>query len=121
MVELTPLAAEKLSGLMSQNPAQRVLRVFVAGRGCCSTQFGLALDEARLPDDAVVERNGIAVAVDPDSLPHVEGATIDFVDALMGGGLTVRNPQVDSAGGSPAARRPPGTSPAPAAAASSSP
>jgi iron-sulfur cluster assembly protein len=105
MVELTPLAAEKLSGLMSQNPAQRVLRVFVAGRGCCSTQFGLALDEARLPDDAVVERNGIEVAVDPDSLPYVAGATIDFVDALMGGGFTVRNPTVDSGGGCACGRR----------------
>ena len=49
-------------------------------------------------DDAVVERAGIEVAVDPDSLPYVEGATIDFVDALMGGGFTVRNPRVESGG-----------------------
>ena len=96
---MTPLAAEKLSGLMSQNPAQRVLRVYVAGQSCCGFQYGLALDEARLPDDAVVERAGIQVAVDPDSLPYVDGATIDFVDALMGGGFTVRNAKLDSAGG----------------------
>ena len=99
MIELTPLAAEKLSGLMSQNPAQRVLRVYVAGQSCCGYQYGLALDEARLPDDAVVERGGIEVAVDPDSLPYVEGSTIDFVDALMGGGFTVRNPKLDPPGG----------------------
>ncbi len=99
MIEVTPLAAEKLSGLMSQNPAQRVLRVYVAGQSCCGFQYGLALDEAHLPDDAVVERAGIEVAVDPDSLPYVDGATIDFVDALMGGGFTVRNAKLDSAGG----------------------
>ena len=99
MIEVTPLAAEKLSGLMSQNPAQRVLRVYVAGQSCCGFQYGLALDEARLPDDAVVERAGIQMAVDPDSLPYVDGATIDFVDALMGGGFTVRNAKLDSAGG----------------------
>ena len=105
MIELTPLAAEKLSGLMSQKPAQRVLRVFVAGQSCCGYQYGLALDEARLPDDAVVERAGIEVAVDPDSLPYVEGATIDFVDALMGGGFTVRNAKLDPGGGCACGRR----------------
>lgn len=98
MIELTPVAAEKLSGLMRDNPAQRVLRVYVAGKSCCSYQYGLALDEATLPDDAVVQRAGIDVAIDPDSLPFLQGATIDFVDALMGGGFTVRNPSVDGGG-----------------------
>ena len=105
MIELTPLAAEKLTGIMSKDPAQRVLRVYVAGQSCCGYQYGLALDGARLPDDAVVERAGIEVAVDPDSLPYVEGATIDFVDALMGGGFTVRNPRIDSGGGCACGRR----------------
>jgi len=105
VIELTPLAAEKLSGLMSANPAQRVLRVYVAGQSCCGYQYGLALDDARLPDDAVVERAGIEVAVDPDSLPYVEGATIDFVDALMGGGFTVRNPKIDAGSGCACGRR----------------
>src|SRR5205814_6270642 len=105
VIELTPLAAQMLSGLMSQNPAQRVLRVYVAGQSCCGYRYGLALDAARLPDDAVVERDGIEVAVDPDSLPYAEGSTIDFVEALMGGGFTVRNPKLDSAGGCACGRR----------------
>jgi iron-sulfur cluster assembly protein len=98
VIDLTPVAAEKLSGIMAQNPAQRVLRVYVAGKSCCSYQYGLALDEASLPDDAVVQRAGIDVAIDPESLPFLQGATIDFVDALMGGGFTVRNPAVDGGG-----------------------
>lgn len=105
MIELTPLAAEKLGGIMSQNPAQRVLRVYVAGQSCCAVQYGLALDEAALPGDAVVQRAGIEVAVDPESLPQVDGATVDFVDALMGGGFTVRNPKTDRAGGCACGRR----------------
>jgi iron-sulfur cluster assembly protein len=105
VIELTPLAAEKLTGLIAATPEQRVLRVFVAGQSCCGYQYGLALDAARLPDDAVVERAGIEVAVDPDSLPYVDGATIDFVDALMGGGFTVRNPKLDTGGGCTCGRR----------------
>ena len=105
MIELTPLAVEKLSGLMSASPAQRVLRVYVAGQSCCGYRYGLALDAAHLPDDAVVERAGIEVAIDPDSLPFVDGATIDFVDALMGGGFTIRNPKLDTGGGCACGRR----------------
>jgi iron-sulfur cluster assembly accessory protein len=105
MVDLTPLAAEKLTGLIAANPQQRYLRVFVAGRSCCAVQYGLALDEQPLPDDAVLERSGIEVAIDPDSLPFVTGATIDFVDAELGGGFMVRNPTAESGGGCSCGRR----------------
>ena len=98
MVELTPLAAEKLNGLLGSHPERRVLRVYVAGRSCCGFQYGLALDDAAAPNDATVERSGIAVAVDPDSLPYVEGATVDFVDSPEGAGFTVRNSRLDSGG-----------------------
>ena len=98
MIELTRLAAEKLSGLLAANPDQRVLRVFVAGKSCCGTQYALALDTVAAADDAVVQQSGIDVVVDPRSLPFVQGATVDFVDALMGGGFTVRNPSQDGGG-----------------------
>jgi len=98
MVELTPLAAEKLNGLLSSHPERRVLRVYVAGRSCCGFQYGLALDGTSAPNDAMVERSGIAVAVDPDSLPYVDGATVDFVDSPEGAGFTVRNSRLDSGG-----------------------
>lgn len=105
VIDLTPLAAEKLSGLIAANPQQRYLRVFVSGRSCCAVQYGLALDEQPMPDDAVLELSGIAVTIDPDSLPHVEGATIDFVDAELGSGFTVRNPAAGSGGGCACGRR----------------
>lgn len=102
---MTPAAAEKLTGLIAGNPTQRVLRVYVAGRSCCAVQYGLALDEAALPGDAVGQAAGIDIAVDPESLPHVEGATIDFVDALMGGGFMVRSAKAESGGGCACGRR----------------
>ena len=97
VIDLTPLAAEKLTGLIAANPERRYLRVFVSGRSCSGVRYGLALDEGPLPDDAVLQRSGVAVTIDPDSLPFVEGATIDFVDAELGGGFTVRNPAAESA------------------------
>lgn len=92
MIEFTPLAAEKLQGLRAADPANAVLRVAVAGKGCCGYSYSLGFEEAADTTDAVFKSSGIPVAVDPESLPHVQGTTIDFVDALVGGGFTVKNP-----------------------------
>ncbi|HUG56200.1 MAG TPA: iron-sulfur cluster assembly accessory protein [Candidatus Limnocylindrales bacterium] len=96
MLEVTPLAAEKLTGLRAADPAHRYVRVYVAGGGCCGVRFALAFDEAARPDDTVLERGGIPLAIDPVSLPHVEGATIDYVNEPAGEGFVVDSP---SAGG----------------------
>jgi iron-sulfur cluster assembly protein len=39
-----------------------------------------------------VEGHGVTALIDPRSAPIVEGSTLDFSDALLGGGLKVRNP-----------------------------
>ena len=91
VIELTPVAAERLAALRADTCADGFLRVYVAGNSCCGPQYGLAFDESTAAGDTVTELSGIPVAVDPSSLPYVEGATIDFVDALMGGGFRVTN------------------------------
>ncbi|MFN2520489.1 MAG: HesB/IscA family protein [Candidatus Limnocylindria bacterium] len=91
MIELTAAAAAKLHELRDPAGGQQVLRLWVAGKTCCGYSYGLAFDESAEPGDTVVEREGIPVAVDPRSLPLVKDATIDFVDALMGAGFTVRD------------------------------
>jgi iron-sulfur cluster assembly accessory protein len=36
---------------------------------------------------------GVRVLVDPKSVPIVRGSTLEFNDALLGGGLRMLNPQ----------------------------
>jgi len=98
MIELTPTAAEMLRSLRTTAPDRQVLRVYVAGRGCCRVQYGLALDGAADETDTVAEREGISVAVDPASLPFVEGATVDYVETDEGTGFVVRNPSFEGGG-----------------------
>ena len=90
MIELTPVAADKLRELRGDDPAKAVLRLYVAGKSCCSTRYGLAFDDAADPQDTVTELQGIPLAIDPLSAPHCEGATIDFVDSDAGAGFFVR-------------------------------
>jgi iron-sulfur cluster assembly protein len=100
MVNLTPAAAEKLSGIMSQKGMveSHALRVFVKGGGCGGMQYGMTFDEAR-DGDEVYEQHGLRVIVDSTSLFYIDGANIDYVDNLMGGGFHIDNPQATSACG----------------------
>jgi iron-sulfur cluster assembly protein len=90
MIEMTREAALRLKELRGDDPTKAVLRLYVAGKSCCSTRYGLAFDDVPDPQDAVSELQGIRVAIDPLSAPHCEGATIDFVDSPSGAGFFVR-------------------------------
>ena len=43
-------------------------------------------------DDVVIERDGATVLVDPVSLEYMGGATIDFVNDLIGQSFKIENP-----------------------------
>ena len=61
--------------------------------GCSGFTYELSFADAPASDDNVVETDGVKVLVDPKSAPIVQGSTLDFDDAMLGGGLKVRNPQ----------------------------
>ena len=90
MIAMTPAAADQIRTLQQADPARSFLRVYVAGQTCCSYRYGLAFDESTDESDTVDELEGIRVAVDADSKPHCEGATIDFVSTPQGEGFVVR-------------------------------
>jgi iron-sulfur cluster assembly protein len=52
----------------------------------------MKFEDAAMDGDAVTSQDGIQLYVDEFSAQYLEGAEIDFVDELMGGGFTVHNP-----------------------------
>ena len=101
MITVTPSAAEKLTGVMVQKglDSSHGLRVFVKGGGCGGMQYGMTFDEAARANDEVYEQHGLRIMVDPTSLFYVDGANIDYVDNLMGGGFHIDNPNAVSSCG----------------------
>ncbi len=91
-IEVTPEAATKLIELRADDPKRAFLRVYVAGRSCCSFQYGLAFDEKPDETDAVTEVAGIRMAIDAQSRPFCDGTRIEWVDGPEGTGFLVRNP-----------------------------
>ncbi len=100
MVMVTEFAASRLLQMMQEKELTGyALRVFVSGGGCSGLQYGMTFDdEVREGDDDFVS-SGLRVLVDPVSARYLRGASIDFVDSLMGGGFKIDNPNAVSACG----------------------
>ena len=94
-VTLTDAAAvtSKAKALLDQEGRDDMhLRIAVQPGGCAGLRYQLFFDERSLDGDALVDFNGMKVAVDRMSAPYVEGAVIDFVDTIEKQGFTIDNP-----------------------------
>ena len=100
IVSMTELATTKLKEIIEkQGRADLALRVYVTPGGCSGFSYGMTFAEGAEEGDVVAEQNGVRVVVDPMSAMYLKGAEIDFVDALMGGGFALRNPNAVSSCG----------------------
>jgi iron-sulfur cluster assembly protein len=97
VVTLTPLAAGKIKSILAErNLPTHGLRVFVSGGGCSGMQYGMALEGNPREYDTTIELDGVKVYIDPTSMMYLNGATIDYIDNLMGGGFRIDNPNAVS-------------------------
>ena len=100
IVTLTATATTKLKEIVEkQGRAGLALRVYVTPGGCSGFSYGMTFAEAPEEGDEIVEHEGVRVVVDPMSAMYLKGSEIDFVDALMGGGFALRNPNAVSSCG----------------------
>ena len=98
-VTVSARAAKRIAEILKGEPADTKLRLAVTGGGCSGFQYNFALDDARLDDDMVIERDGATVLIDPMSLDFLKGAEIDFVNDLIGAAFKVNNPNATSSCG----------------------
>jgi iron-sulfur cluster assembly accessory protein len=101
MITITESAAAKIKTLLAEEPEGDlgVLRVAIQGGGCSGFQYALGFDRGPQDGDNEVEMHGVTVVVDPFSAPYLTGSEIDYVDALMGAGFAINNPNVQAACG----------------------
>jgi len=97
LITVSDTALEQLTTLIAgQAEGEQTLglRVFIQSGGCSGFSYGMGLDENPPREDDVVVpvSDGLSVYVDSYSAQYLDGAEIDYVDALMGGGFTIHNP-----------------------------
>jgi iron-sulfur cluster assembly protein len=100
ILTVTDSALTVIQGLLQQrNIPNHALRVFVTGGGCSGLQYGMSFEPTPQEYDKVVTFDNVRIVIDPTSLVYLQGATIDFVDSLIGGGFRIDNPNAVSACG----------------------
>jgi iron-sulfur cluster assembly accessory protein len=97
MINLTENAISAVRTAISRADAPiEGLRLAVDAGGCAGFKYMMGLVTKADPDDVVVERDGVKVFVDPDSVMYLDGTTVDFVIGVQNSGFTFENPQAKS-------------------------
>ena len=98
VMSVTEAAVNKVKDFAAKMPdaSGKALRVFIQGGGCSGMQYGMAIEKEAGEFDTTIEANGVRVFIDPTSMMYLGGATIDYVDSLMGGGFRIDNPNAVS-------------------------
>ncbi|MGQ9925661.1 MAG: iron-sulfur cluster insertion protein ErpA [Chloroflexaceae bacterium] len=100
ILSVSELASSRLLTMMREKGLEGyALRVFVAGGGCSGLQYGMTFDDETREGDSEFNTGGLRVLVDPISAGYLMGASIDYVDSLMGGGFKIDNPNAVSSCG----------------------
>jgi iron-sulfur cluster insertion protein len=97
MINITENAKLKIKDvLIEENNPNVKLRMFVQGGGCSGFSYGFTLDEEQNEDDFVIENDNYNLLVDAMSMQYLEGATVDYVESLMGSSFSIKNPNAES-------------------------
>lgn len=95
-VSLTERAARHIASQLANRPAGAAARLGVAPAGCSGFRYRLEFAYAIREDDVVFESRGVRIAVEPSSLPHVQGTRLDLVQEGLARRLRFDNPNVRS-------------------------
>jgi iron-sulfur cluster assembly accessory protein len=96
-INLTEAAATAVQDLLKKRElGDLALRVFVSGGGCSGFQYGMALEDNIRDTDIVAEQHGVKLVIDEISINYLDGATVDYVDEIMGSGFKIENPNAVS-------------------------
>lgn len=80
MVTISEMAAKKAKEILAaEGKTSWGLRIYTAGGGCCGPSYGMDLDENPTDGDEVVEKDGLRVFIDLNTLKNLGGMQIDFI------------------------------------------
>jgi Fe/S biogenesis protein NfuA len=93
MLDFTDTARERIIDFLERQRAQGVSALRVAGTRA-EHKLWLVKETDRDAADRVFDAGGFEVYLDPMTLRHLEGATVDFVEGVMQSGFRVFFPSV---------------------------
>lgn len=101
-LQLTAPAQQKMAELIGDVEGNIAgIRIYSQAGGCSGMSFGMTFSERLEDDDLVRDNEGVKLIVAADTIEHLRGAEIDFVDSGNGQPSFIFNnvPEPVSAGG----------------------
>jgi iron-sulfur cluster assembly protein len=93
VVLVTPTAVNEVKGMIERkNLGNAALRIGVEGGGCSGLSYSIKFDTEINTHDLAYEVDGLQVIIDKKSAIYLAGTTLDFSNALVGGGFKFLNP-----------------------------
>ncbi len=103
MLTFTDKARERVLSFIEQEESPVALRVAVHPGSPLAPQYELTLVDEwdQQPSDMVIDAGGFKVYVGEESAGRLEGATVDWIETVHGGGFQVENPNIKPLGAEP--------------------
>jgi iron-sulfur cluster assembly accessory protein len=81
VVTISGIAAKKAKEILTaEGKPSWGLRIYSAGGGCCGPSYGMDIDEKPADGDEIVEKDGLKVFIDQNTLKNLDGMQVDFLD-----------------------------------------
>lgn len=95
-ITLSDSAIAKINEILKdENNPKMSMRIFVHGGGCSGFSYGFAIDDVN-EDDWEIQCGTTVVKVDAVSAQYLEGASVNYVEDLMGSSFKINNPGATS-------------------------
>lgn len=65
----------------------------VEGGGCSGFQYIIKLEDKSEVDnenDEIIEKDGLILVIDKESIPYLEGATLEYTDTMIKSGFQIK-------------------------------
>lgn len=93
IVAFTEAASSKLSEVLrEQNAEGSYLRIAATQSPAGRVEYVFGLEDEPGEDDLTIEAEGVRALVDEDSVPLLDGSSIDYVEGFQRSGFVISNP-----------------------------
>ncbi|PSR25585.1 MAG: iron-sulfur cluster assembly accessory protein [Sulfobacillus thermosulfidooxidans] len=93
-LEITPQANHAFSQL-NQKPLATYIRIHASNAcGCGQIRFRMQWDDQKHRTDTIIPTAGVPLVLDPATVAHLQGATLDYSDEPFGQGFRITAPAV---------------------------
>ncbi len=95
-ISLTERAADHVSRFIEKRGKGVGIRLGVRTTGCSGLAYKLEFVDQAIGEDLRFDSHGVAIFVDPKSLPYIDGTELDYTREGLNDGFKFQNPNVKS-------------------------